>query len=72
MPDAYSCAVVALGSATNQFFCVTAACAKSERKNDGVWYFIFSNTNGVEKTTYVYPDKRTKVINQAAPPVVLM
>jgi hypothetical protein len=69
MPDAYSCAVAALGSTTNQFFCITATCAKSEHQNDGVWYFIFSNTNGVKKTTYVYPDKKTRVTNSAGPQV---
>jgi hypothetical protein len=58
--DAYQCALVALGSATNQFYCVCASC-QLPRPADGEWMFSFFSTNGLAKHAFVSFDKTTRV-----------
>jgi hypothetical protein len=60
LPDAYVCAEAALGTATNQFHCVSASCLIS-RSPDGEWMIMFCNTNGVSKTAFVFFDKTTRI-----------
>jgi hypothetical protein len=60
LPDAYGQAVAALGTATNQFYCVRAGCLIS-RSPDGEWLFTFSSTNGAYKSVFVFFDKTTRV-----------
>jgi hypothetical protein len=58
--DAYQCALVALGSATNQFYCVRASC-QLPRPADGEWMFSFGSTNGPVKTVFVSFDKTARI-----------
>jgi hypothetical protein len=58
--DAYHCAVLALGSATNEFYCVGASCLIS-RSPDGEWMFCFFSTHGLRKTAFVFFDKTTRI-----------
>ncbi|MGN6554053.1 MAG: hypothetical protein ACTHLW_10070 [Verrucomicrobiota bacterium] len=60
LPDAYACAVGALGSNTNQYHCVSASCLIS-RSPDGEWMFSFYTTNGASKTAFVFFDKTTRI-----------
>ena len=60
LPDAYNCALTALGTATNQFHCVRASCLIS-RSPYGEWMFSFFSTNGLEKTAFVFFDRTTRV-----------
>ena len=43
LPAAYQLAVVALGSATNQYHCISATI--SQEISAPAWYFIFCSTN---------------------------
>jgi hypothetical protein len=60
--DAYACAAAALGSDTNQYYCVRACCLIS-RSPDGEWFLEFCSTNGGFKSVFVFFDKTTKVQN---------
>ena len=60
LPDAYGCAISAIGTATNQYHCVRASCLIS-RSPDGEWMFTFCSTNGAFKTAFVFFDKTTRV-----------
>ncbi len=60
LPDAYACALTALGPATNQYYCVRARCGIS-RSPDGEWLFIFSSTNAMYKSVFVFFDKTTRI-----------
>jgi hypothetical protein len=44
LPSAYSLAIATVGSATNQFHCVSAV-VNDELIGDGEWYFTFYSTN---------------------------
>jgi hypothetical protein len=48
LPTAYERATLALGSATNQFHCVSATVATSFSP-DGEWFFTFYSTNSKPK-----------------------
>ena len=50
MPDAYQLAVAALGSATNQFHCLSAGI---EEAGSGRWLFTFYSTNTPPKAKFV-------------------
>jgi hypothetical protein len=50
LPDAYQLAVAALGSATNQFHCLSAGI---EEFGGGRWLFTFYSTNTPPKTKFV-------------------
>jgi len=65
---AYTKAILALGTATNQFHCVSATClnhlttfGSSEGEVHYGWTFVFSDTNGNPKNVYVYFDKASTV-----------
>jgi hypothetical protein len=62
LPDAYACAAVALGSATNDYHCVRAMCLTS-MSPDGEWWLSFFSTNGTQRTAIVFFDKTTKIID---------
>jgi hypothetical protein len=59
MPEAYTMATQALGSATNEFYCVHAN-TQISRSQDGEWLFSFCSTNGARKDVFVFLDKKTK------------
>jgi hypothetical protein len=64
LPDAYACAVVTLGAATNQFYCIRASSfCYSGTSTDGWWKFEFCNTNGSPKRVLVSYDKKTQVVD---------
>ncbi len=44
LPNAYSLAIATVGSATNQFHCVSAV-VTDELIGGGEWYFTFYSTN---------------------------
>lgn len=52
LPDAYERALVALGSATNQFHCVSAS-IQTFYGADGEWLFTFYSTNSPPKPKWV-------------------
>jgi hypothetical protein len=60
LPDAYDCAITALGTSTNQFYCVRAGCLIS-RSPDGEWLFTFANSRGSYKSVFVFFDKTTRI-----------
>ena len=62
LPEAYSCAATALGSATNQYHCLRANWQNSRSPN-GEWLFTFCSTNGSYKSVFVFFDKKTQVQN---------
>ena len=71
---AYSKAVLALGTATNQYYCRSVTCLKqlttfvsSEGYCDSGWTFLFSNTNGASKNVYVYFNKAATVQVESTP-----
>jgi hypothetical protein len=58
LPSAYTYAATALGSATNQFYCIRGHCEGYPQQNpNGQWVFLFCTTNGQYKTVYVRFDK---------------
>ncbi len=59
LQDAYALAVEQLGSATNQFYCVSASCTNGTNRFSSGWTFTFANTNGVRASLKV---SFTKVI----------
>ena len=60
LPDAYACALTALGTVTNQYHCVSAECMIS-RSPDGEWMFTFCDTKGKYKAAFVFFDKTTRI-----------
>ena len=60
LPDAYRAAATALGSATNEYHCMSAAFMGSYCQ-PGAWFFHFSSTNGTEKTVIACPDGSVRV-----------
>ena len=60
LPVAYQLAVVALGSATNQFHCVSATI--STEFSDDAWYFTFCSTNSPPKQRWIVVEFNGKVI----------
>jgi hypothetical protein len=52
LPKAYECALVALGSATNQFHCLSAS-VQTTFDTRGEWFFTFYSTNSSPKPKYV-------------------
>jgi hypothetical protein len=62
MPDAYPCAIAALGTATNQFYCTSASCySYSDTSQYGWWKFEFCNTNDYHKRVLVSFNKKVRV-----------
>jgi hypothetical protein len=59
LPQAYVEATQALGSATNEFYCVSAN-AQIAMALDGEWLFSFCSTNGGRKDVVVAFDKNVK------------
>jgi hypothetical protein len=64
LPDAYRIAMIALGSATNQFHCSGASFQLNPPQKDQ-WEFYFFNTNGIPKTILVCGDGSSRVYNDA-------
>jgi hypothetical protein len=62
LQDACSLAMTALGTATNQFYCLSAQTMVA-RSPDGEWLFEFTNTNGAEKHVFVFFDKTTQIVD---------
>lgn len=62
LPDAYACAAVALGPATNEYHCVRAICLISMSPG-GEWWLSFFSTNGTQRTAIVFFDKTTRIID---------
>jgi hypothetical protein len=61
LPEAYACAMSALGSDTNRYHCVRASCLIS-RSPDGEWMFEFYSPKGfAPKTAFVFFNKTTRV-----------
>ena len=58
LQDACPLALAALGTATNQFYCLNA-----QALDTGQWQFAFVNTNGVQKYVFVSFDKTTHIWN---------
>jgi hypothetical protein len=58
LPDAYQLAVAALGSATNQFHCLSAGI---EDFGGGWWLFTFYSTNTPPKNKFVVVEFSGKV-----------
>jgi len=61
LPVAYACAVVALGSDTNQFHCVSASIT-TEFTPEGEWYFTFYSTNVNSEPKLIAVEFNGKVI----------
>jgi hypothetical protein len=59
LPEAYNCALSAIGSATNVYHCVAAECLISRSKN-GEWMISFSDSKGNRKTAFVFFDRTTR------------
>jgi hypothetical protein len=57
LPQAYQIATQAMGSLTNDFYCVSAATGSGE------WEFVFYNTNAIRKTALVEYDKKVFLFN---------
>jgi len=59
LPDAYACAVKALGANTNQFYCASSQCIDlaSSTGSNGEWSLAFFDTKGNAKTIHVLFDK---------------
>ncbi len=62
LSDAYSYAITALGSATNQFHCVSAT-IETTFSADGEWFFTFYSTNSNPKWVSVEFDGKSHVEN---------
>ncbi len=62
LPEACRLATQALGTATNQFYCLDAHVAIM-RSPDGEWLFDFAATNGAEKHVFVFFDKTAQVVD---------
>jgi hypothetical protein len=60
LPDAYGRAMVALGSATNQFHCVSAN-VQTSFGPDGEWFFTFYSTNSPPNRKWVSVEFNGKV-----------
>ncbi|HEY1716742.1 MAG TPA: hypothetical protein VGH42_00420 [Verrucomicrobiae bacterium] len=60
LPDAYERATAALGTATNQFHCISANVATSF-SSDGEWFFTFCSTNSKSKWVTVEFNGKTHV-----------
>jgi hypothetical protein len=54
LPDAYEHAMMALGSATNEFHCTSAHLVTPVEIPGGIWYFDFYSTNGAVKMVEVF------------------
>ena len=61
MPVAYECAMTALGSATNQFYCVSASIT-TEFTSEGEWHFTFCSTNSKAMPKLIVVEFNRKVI----------
>ena len=59
LPAACAQASLALGTATNEFYCVGATTLIS-RSQDGEWLLTYSSTNGVIRHVFVFMDGKTK------------
>ncbi len=59
LPDADHHALIALGAATNHYYCIRAEC--SGPFEGGVWVITFADRKGSLKTAYVRFDKTTTV-----------
>jgi hypothetical protein len=59
LPEAYTMAARALGSATNEFYCIGAH-TQTSRSQNGEWLFEFGNTNAARKDVFVFLDGTTK------------
>jgi hypothetical protein len=62
LQDAYVCAANALGSDTNQFYCVRAN-TQIMSSPDGDWELLFCSTNKVYKTVIVFYNKTVLIKN---------
>ena len=62
LQEACPLAMHALGTATNQFYCLSARVAII-RSPDGEWLFDFAATNSAEKHVFVFFDKTTQVVD---------
>lgn len=60
LPEAYGCALAALGTQTNQYYCLRAECIIA-RSSRGEWLFTFGSTNGGLKSAFVFFDKKTQI-----------
>jgi len=59
LPAAYQLAVLALGSATNQFHCISATI--SQEISAPAWYFTFCSTNNPPKQRWIVVEFGGKV-----------
>jgi hypothetical protein len=58
LPEAYALAELYIGAATNEFWCVTAACQPDQGTATIThWEFGFFNTNGASTNLLVFFDK---------------
>ncbi|HEY1716743.1 MAG TPA: hypothetical protein VGH42_00425 [Verrucomicrobiae bacterium] len=62
LPDAYQRATIALGTATNQFHCISAK-IDTRFSSNGEWYFTFYSTNSQPKWVTVEFSGKTHVEN---------
>jgi hypothetical protein len=69
--EAYTKVLSALGSETNQYYCVSTTCMEQVPRSDVLgafdkgWKFEFSNTNGVHERVLVYFDGATRIESPA-------
>ena len=64
LPEAYSMALAHIGSATNQFHCVSASCIEMTNNGWTGWTFAFWNTNGQRGRVNVYFDKKVETVRR--------
>jgi hypothetical protein len=61
LPVAYERAVAALGSATNEFHCISAS-VTTEFTSEGEWYFTFYSTNSNSMPKFIAVEFNGKVV----------